>query len=214
MKLGHVHDLCQNGYAISSQFKTNARYGFQPVCLGNEVTKSAFCSYLNFMRPRAAAKNANGDPMTGPEDPLWLTWKGIGDISIGLRVSKYFRKTLGLSTNITTIRSLVETVMERKFRRGQISKEERIAVSDINGHSSQTVEDFYLLENTKANVLKAHQGFYKDDDDADDYYNYNERIQGDYDDNLDVENYVVDDDFQNDVSTVRRYQYRCVYFLI
>jgi hypothetical protein len=40
-----------------------------------------------------------------------------------------------------------------------------------------------------------------------DYYQYDERIQGDYDDDFDVENYVVDDDFQNDVSELRRYKY-------
>jgi hypothetical protein len=45
----------------------------------------------------------------------------------------------------TTIRTLVETTASQMMDNGAITKTQRTAIMNINGHSSQTTEDYYLL---------------------------------------------------------------------
>lgn len=57
----------------------------------------------------------------------------------------------------TTIRTLVETTASQMVDEGTITQTQRTAIRNINGHSSQTTEDYYILKDrwTDANNGKA-----------------------------------------------------------
>lgn len=51
--------------------------------------------------------------------------------------------------------------MHQAFQRGLVTKDQKAAVNDLNGHSSQIVQDYYLLTDQQANVAAAGKAFDK-----------------------------------------------------
>lgn len=49
----------------------------------------------------------------------------------------------------TTIRTLVETTASQMMDEGTITQTQRKAIMNINGHTSQTTEDYYLLKDRR-----------------------------------------------------------------
>jgi hypothetical protein len=154
MKLSQVGSLINNGVAMSSKFKTYSKYLLQPVTL-SEISKNLLLIYLKVLRPVAATKMK----IKSMEEPLWITFNGGSEIDVGKLVSNYFKRKLNISITTTNIRSLVETETETLFRNGMISKSERSAISLINGHTSQTTNDYYVRENMTQNVDQARNVF-------------------------------------------------------
>jgi hypothetical protein len=154
MKLSQVDSLINNGVAMSSKFKTYSKYLLQPVTL-SEISKNLLVIYLKVLRPVAATKMK----IKSMEEPLWITFNGGNEIDVGKLVSNYFKRKLNISITTTNIRSLVETETETLFRNGIISKSERSAISLINGHTSQTTNDYYVRENMTQNVDQARNVF-------------------------------------------------------
>lgn len=70
LKYGQRFQLLEEGFAMSSQFKTQTKYGFQAITLG-KIAKDLFTKYINFVRP---------DTLQGENDPLWLGSTGILNI--------------------------------------------------------------------------------------------------------------------------------------
>jgi hypothetical protein len=66
---------------------------------------------------------------------------------------------MNLSVNSTAIRSLVETKMHQLHVDGLITTKQREAVMSINGHSSKTTEDYYILKDRAAQVTDARAAF-------------------------------------------------------
>ncbi len=62
-----------------------------------------------------------------------------------MQVKRFFLRTLGLHVTTTTIRTLVETTATQMMDEGAITQTQRAAIRNINGHTSQTTEDFYVL---------------------------------------------------------------------
>lgn len=152
VRVKQVNELITSGYTTTTKFKTNTKYGYQPITLGG-VAKKLFVHYVDVVRPQVCRAAVL------PDDVLWLTYRGDPDLQIGRLVTHFFIRQCGLTVTTTTIRGLVETSMHQKFRNGEISEVERTAVQNINGHTSETTRDYYLLEDRIEDVANARNAF-------------------------------------------------------
>ena len=154
MKLGQKDDLIKSGFANSSKFKSNHKWGLQPV-LAVPLTCRLIKIYASVFRPLAA----NAHLLQNPTDPLWLTFDGEKDDSIGHKVTQNFAEDMQLHITTTIIRSLVETTIDQAFVQGRVSLEEKCAVQAVNGHTSQVVKDYYVRKDRARDVYHARSGF-------------------------------------------------------
>jgi hypothetical protein len=153
MKYGQAQELLEKGFTTSTKFKTNKKYGYQPVTV-RSVSRDLLRIYVEVVRPQI--RHASH---CAPSDPLWLTYGGAAEEDVGRLVTAFFVRTCGLSITITGIRSLVETTMHKKFKEGKISESQRCAVQNINGHTSETTRDYYLMEERIEDVHHAGAAF-------------------------------------------------------
>lgn len=152
--------LVEEGHVHSKKFKTNVRYGYQPVILS---TISYFFVKIFWEHFRPVAMNnlrtALGDDMPDKSvRSLWVNFDGKPE-RIGPRVTQYFKRTLGIHITTTAMRSLVETTTETLARAGDITKSQREAVHNINGHTSQVTNDYYLKMDRNADVCRGREAF-------------------------------------------------------
>jgi hypothetical protein len=153
LKLGQADDLLHNGFIQTTKFKTQARWGFQPVTLSEE-SKELMTIYLRTFRPVAA-----GPIPSQPTDALLLNFAGHPHYDIGKEVISFFINCCNLHITPTRIRSIVETAAEEMFRAGEISLKTRKSVEAINGHTSATVQNYYLQMDRAADVHSARSFF-------------------------------------------------------
>lgn len=153
VRMGQVQDLLTNGYATTTKFKTNKKYGYQPITL-SEVSKELVSIYVSVVRPQVCRQH----PVQA-EDHLWLTYRGETDLTVGKLVPLFFIRQCGLTVTITGIRGLVETTMDKRWKAGEITEVQRSAVQNINGHTSEVTRDYYLLEDRKEDVVQARGAF-------------------------------------------------------
>lgn len=66
---------------------------------------------------------------------------------------------MGLHVTTTTIRTLVETTASQMMDNGEITQTQRTAIMNINGHTSQTTEDYYLLRDRMTDAKNGTQMF-------------------------------------------------------
>ena len=94
LKLHHVKDFEREGYAMSSRFKTNAAFGYQPVTTA-KVSKMLLSFYVNTLRPEIVKKceddNDNYDPslLNSDNSPLFLNFDRSNATRIGDKVYYY-----------------------------------------------------------------------------------------------------------------------------
>lgn len=153
VRMGQVEGLLGDGFTTTTKFKTNSKFGYQPITLG-VVAQELVYLYVQTVRPqvcRAAEIH--------PDDHMWITYRGEADLHVGKLVTMFFIRKLGLSVTTTSIRGLVETTMDQKYKAGQISETERMAVQNINGHSSAVTRDYYLYEDRVDDVRHAQAAF-------------------------------------------------------
>jgi len=142
--------ITDTGLTTSSCFKTNYKYGFQPISVCYK-TKQLLKLYLTYLRPKAA----KGYRLTRPKSPLFITWNGDIDENIGRKVTSFFEDKNDLHMTSTAIRGLMETSAEEALLRGHITASQRASVSSINGHSSAVVKDYYLKVRARKDVQNA-----------------------------------------------------------
>lgn len=153
IKWGQAEELLQMAFCTSKRFKTNKKYGLQPITLAKE-SHELLAIYVQIVRPQVSRTH----PPQAAED-LWLTYKGKSEMQLGKLLTAFFVKSLGLRVTITAIRSLVETLMHKKMQQGLITQEQRNAVMNINGHSSATTEAYYVMEDRTDDVYNARSAF-------------------------------------------------------
>jgi len=144
MKFSQAMELQQEGFALSSKFKTHATYGYQPVI----IAASMQWMLELYLRARQAIVRRS----LSLDDALFLDWNGNAEIRIGRLVSSFFKRTCGLRITTTMIRSVVEMATEDARQRGAITVQQQEATHRINGHSSKVVQDFYLRRNMEQSV--------------------------------------------------------------
>lgn len=103
LKYGQRESLVDNGYVLSSKFKTRSKFGYQPIT-SNKVFEKLLKFYIERIRPKR---------LQDDNDPLFITFSGSGVYSVRLSVPKFFLRTLNIHINTTTIRAIVETTMHK-----------------------------------------------------------------------------------------------------
>lgn len=151
MNIKQAAELMEQWYAMSTQFKTNSKYGYQPVTVGHS-SHFLLGLYLKHFRPQASKKQ------NPPSNSLWLRYNGKADVHMGRHLQAFYKKK-GLIINSTTIRALVETHMHTQQLQGNITAQERAAVSNINGHSGAVTKDYYIMEDRVSDVHHASRAF-------------------------------------------------------
>lgn len=153
VRMGQVQDLLKNGFTTTTKFKTNKKYGYQPITL-SEVSAELLHLYVSLVRPQVCRQFP-----VQPSDHLWLTYRGETDLTIGKLVTTFFTRTCRVGVTTTAIRGLVETTMHKKYKAGEITDVQRSAVQNINGHTSEVTRDYYLLEDREEDVAQARDAF-------------------------------------------------------
>jgi len=149
LKLHQVKDFRSNGYSTSTNFKNNSTWGYQPIIVNDDTLKLVDI-YVNEIREQVVKRTANDNFNT--ESCLFINYDGRPFTSLSKLVIHFFRKKLRLNTNSTILRSLMETEASRLHDQGKISAEARKAVSNINCHSGEIVDQYYLKKKKKDEV--------------------------------------------------------------
>jgi hypothetical protein len=84
VRFGQARELLQKGYVMSTKFKTNQAFGYQPVTTA-EVSKTLLLFYIDTLRPLIAKTNNES------YDSLFLNYNGTPATKIGLKV-RYITK--------------------------------------------------------------------------------------------------------------------------
>lgn len=152
----------RSGAALSSTFKTNSRYGYQPVTISvNPDMVNTLKTYLA-VRPRSRGEDA----------PFFVDFNGNAYTSsaVSKLVTGFYKKTLGLHITTTMIRSLYEIITDKALDEGLITgtnpnpnpnhvnpnhvnpkrctlcilATEQKAIHNSNGHTSGVTRDYYF----------------------------------------------------------------------
>ncbi len=151
LKESQMDELKSQAFVMSKMFKTQSKYGEQPIILDHPIVLRLIQIYKSTIRPKYPC---------GPEAPFFVTPTGK-PYKIGAGVTSFFQRELGIRINITKIRSIVETEMHKLQLRGVITAEERASVMNINGHSSQVTKDYYLREDRLGDIRNGCEAFKK-----------------------------------------------------
>ncbi|KAJ1394613.1 hypothetical protein B484DRAFT_439135 [Ochromonadaceae sp. CCMP2298] len=140
-----------DGWSTSTKFKTRAVYQLQPVIM-NSIARRLLELYLTLVRCRVTREN-------DMDSILWRTFDGVPETRMGRLVTAFFQRILSLRITTTAIRSLLETTVDAMHVNGQITQAQRTAVSTINGHSSEVVENYYVLRDRGLEVQRSREVF-------------------------------------------------------
>ena len=153
MSYGQARELLSMGFSTTDQFKTNHRWGLQPVTL-SDTTGPLLEHYLTHVRPRVCREDTPAD-----SESLWLRYCGRPEEHIGTSVTSFFKRTLNLHITTTSIRSLVETSMSDLHDQGLITNQQLLSVQAINGHTSAVAKDYYIHKARGNDVIHAREAF-------------------------------------------------------
>jgi hypothetical protein len=151
LKATQMTELVSIGHAMSTQFKTASKFGYQPVIVAPDI------SWLIHLYQQLRTNIVSNTGTTNPW--LWLTVEGTRENDIGGKVIACTVRTLHRNLTSTGIRSMVEMESNDAYKQGKITAEERDAVHDVNGHSSQVTKDYYQLERMTDSVMNATSAF-------------------------------------------------------
>ena len=188
LKFFQGKELLEEGVVLTSKFKTNAKFGYQPVTLpGDKVSTFLLHFYLTNVRPMS---------LEGRDDPLFINFNGTGKYNIAKGLSNFFALSLGLKITSTRIRSIVETCFEDLLDNGTISKVQRHAIQNVNGHDGQTMKDYYLKKSRRQDAKNAFDAF--------DIYDEVNRINNNVDSSANLNNSFTEEgvmelDFENNL---------------
>jgi hypothetical protein len=152
LSLGQGKELLLKGAVTSKVFKTRAKYGYQPVMV-DDVSARLLTFYIETLRKRILSKHQSNN------SPLWLKFDGSPLLKMAPFMKTFFRRTISVNISPTTCRSLVETEMDSLHDAGKISSQERAAVHNINGHTSQVAKDYYVFKDRNKEVHQARNAF-------------------------------------------------------
>jgi hypothetical protein len=157
--LSQLKEFKDHGYAVSPFLKTRAKFGVQTVLCDPQLLRVNRI-YVKRFRPIALQNAINAGIDTSPNF-LWLTFDGKQQTRIGRCVTNFFRTHENLHVTVTQIRGLTETTAHKALLKGIISPTQREAIMSVNGHSSRTTKDYYLMSDRKADAAHGRAGFNK-----------------------------------------------------
>ena len=160
--------LVRGEVATVTKFKNVVAYGVQSIALSDPAQKlMAF-----YMNARQAAVRRGGKDLNSARSPLWVSYDGSRMTSkqLGGYVTTFFAEKCNLQVSSDTCRALIETFAHREQLIGHVSVEERASITALNNHSSETVKNYYLMQDgvktalLGAKVMKRFIPLAQDDD--------------------------------------------------
>ena len=139
LRTSQVEQLLTDGVATSDRFKTQLRYGYQPVA--NVIEAIPFLTKVCEWRIRAVQNNGGFES----SDYLLLIWKGdraLNDVNFSARLTAFFRP-MDLHITFNGLRTLQETRAAEMIRLGVITAGDGAAISSINGHTGEVAREYY-----------------------------------------------------------------------
>ena len=149
LRLAHIEEWREKHYALNTQFKTSATFGYQPVILAAAVVP-LLQVYLNILRPSVLPPNA----VAHRDDFMWLSFNGQPVNNISVRVIRYFRDRRNWHITITQLRAMLETEAARRHISGELTDAQRSAVSIVSGHSRSTADRYYTYRESFAETVR------------------------------------------------------------
>jgi hypothetical protein len=129
----------------------------QPVTI-SQTAKRLLTKYITLIRPIIRSR-CREEPNN--MDKLFLDFEGKPHLRLGRLVTQYFSSKQGGYHHITTtsLRSLVETQATILQKAGSISSGDLASIQNINGHSAQTSEEFYVKNRVFSDVEAGNKVF-------------------------------------------------------
>jgi hypothetical protein len=143
-----VQELQERKFILSKVFKTQSKYGYQPVTAG-EIFLQIFSKYTRFIRPKILMRDL---------DFVFIELDG-NQLDLGRKLTVFFEGAIGLHITSTTIRSLVETEVADLRLENKITDTQRNSIMSLNGHSSQVTQDYYVRQDREKDVGNAFNVF-------------------------------------------------------
>jgi hypothetical protein len=143
-----VQELQERKFILSKVFKTQSKYGYQPVTAG-ELFLQIFSKYTRFIRPKILMRDL---------DFVFIELDG-NQLDLGRKLTVFFEGAIGLHITSTTIRSLVETEVADLRLENKITDTQRNSIMTLNGHSSQVTQDYYVRHDREKDVGNAFNVF-------------------------------------------------------
>lgn len=150
LKLHQGKELLKDGVVLTSKFKTSSKFGYQPVTLPpDKVSTFLLQYYLMNVRPNYLQEH---------DDPLFISFTGT-KYNVAKGLSTFFAQTLSLKITSTRIRAIVETSFQDLLDDGAITTLQKHAISNVNGHDSQTTKDYYLKRSRLNDAQNSFEAF-------------------------------------------------------
>jgi hypothetical protein len=159
LSLRDGNELLIEGVTLSNQFKTREKFGYQPV-IANNSSITLLRAYITHLRPQVCAEGREFE-FNDDSSPLFVKYDGTPLTDLGREVTHFFKSQLGVHVTTNTIRSLVETASEKLKNNGLISGEDRVAISNVNGHTGRTTMDYYVQQNRIADARLSNNVFHQ-----------------------------------------------------
>jgi hypothetical protein len=160
MKYGQRHALMiPNQHELATNFKTANHHTYQAVST-SDMSAKATEIYVNIARPVIIAINGLSPvEMNADGAPLFLTYTGRAEYQGGKRFTDFFTmKTNGeLHMTTTNVRCVYETTANELYEKGDITLEQKNAVTTLGGHNGKTVQKYYLKQKVAKAVLNSFQ---------------------------------------------------------
>jgi hypothetical protein len=152
------NELISMGVILSNQFKTNDKYGYQPVTV-KDSSLELLKAYVEIVRPLIVDQSQSLLENGLDNSSLFLKFDGLPLIDLGREVTRFFKSKIGCHVTTISIRSLVETESENLRLKGLITEGERRAVQNVNGHSGKTATDYYVRNDRVSDAILSHNVF-------------------------------------------------------
>lgn len=166
VQVQHFNDL-MNSYYEADKFKTSSTYGIQPIIL-NKKARYILEIYFKFLRPMAVTNSGNFIFINSELSPLFIDYNGKPISDFGRYVTAFYTQWTGLNINITALRELFDTISNEKYNNGDITHGQYKSIARTIGHSIETSERCYVLNDTRLVVKDVESGNLGNDSDDDD----------------------------------------------
>ena len=130
IRTSQVQQLLADGVATSDRFKTEYKYGYQPIANVKEVVPSL--SEVYEWRIRAILNNL-GREVSGHLLLAWSGKKALKDDNLSTKFTSFIRGT-NLHLTITALRTLHESRVAEMERKGIITPGQLAAMTSMNKH--------------------------------------------------------------------------------
>ena len=145
-------DLLATDVTFATRFKTERKFGLQPIALYHQTDRNMMSTFLERIRP-SITKGVEG--AQDGSAPLFVKHGKIACVDISGTIARWSSRYL--KTRITTndLRAAVTTKTFELAAQGVLTPRQVAAVHAVNGHSNKTAEEYYQYNDRLADMDEA-----------------------------------------------------------